>query len=517
MIYSIFLNHVLTTPEKIALVDSRGVAYTYAQTQDRIHRWANYFILQGIEAGDRVAVLLDDEDDHLFIFLALDRINACYVPFDIDIPKEQVLLDIPMLELKKFINLSTLDIPINKSLFLAPSEEHLQDATEPTRIYQTDGHHKITYIVSSSGTTGSKRWIPILGAGLLYWATTEKELFQPYPVKSVLCTRSPAYDARISEVVRAFAHGAPLHLLPYAQRKDLSSILLACKNKTIDCLLLTASQLQTNNIERCVAELEVHGVQHLMVTGDACSLELKHWCEYYEINLWNCYGPTEATFGLSILRLNHLYPCNSDDLYHPIFLIPIGKPHGLDVHFELIEGQLFIRSPYMTPGYLGKNEAIELFATGDECYEHEGYLIYKGRYSDESHCKIDGVKVDWKRIEQCIMAYSLQYPGHIIQAIVVIKHHLDAYKPFAYLLTSPDFDTDALAQQRFLTYLHDHLSDQEFPMLIQIKSKHFPMPQPVEKLTGNNSLHASIVPKTSFLSDHHQKRSQQAQPFILSY
>ena len=103
MIYQIFLNQCQLRPERTALITSSGERFTYAQVQSRVNQWANYLTVQGIGSGDRVAALLDNEDNHFFILLALDRINATYVPFDTDIPKQQLVTDIATLHLNKFI------------------------------------------------------------------------------------------------------------------------------------------------------------------------------------------------------------------------------------------------------------------------------------------------------------------------------------------------------------------------------------------------------------------------------
>ena len=530
MIYSIFARNLHSNPEKIALVDSEGKAFTYTQTQHRINQWANYLVKQGIESGDRVAVLLDNEDMHVFIFLALDRINACYVPFDIDIPKSQLSLDIATLHLKKFLVSSTLDFTIDESLKLSLSEDeltyiHQTEPDEPECSYQTNGLKKISYIVSSSGTTGNKRWIPILGEGLVYWANTETKLFELFPVTSILSTRSPAYDARISEYVRAFAHGATLHFLPHHQRKDLKSILLACREKFISCLLLIASQLRTFDMERIIAELEAYGVEHLMVTGDACTLELKNLCEYYGIHLWNCYGPTEATFGLSILRINNIRVYNI--VAHEIqILIPIGEPDQKIVRYHIIDEQLYIESPYLTPGYLNpydndtafktildeNGNTIRLFATGDKFYKTEGHLIHQGRINNESHCKINGVKVYWQRIEQCLMDYAARYPGQILNLAVVIKKHLDTLKPFAYLITSPAFDNDTIAQHELVKHLHAHLIDQEFPMFIRWREPELPHAATSGKIDRHTLVARYDLPEEFFFIECSSKKDADTEP-----
>ena len=517
MIYQIFSNNLQSKPEATAIVTSEGKTYTYSTADRRVNQWANYLIEQGIKTGDRVGVLLDNEDEHIFILLALDRINAPYVPFDTDIPKRQLTLDITALQLKKFIveekRSANFDISKDIELKLSCAELAKIDAQNnqpPSRSYNTNAFDKVTYIVSSSGSTGDKKWIPILGAGLLYWADVEKKLFAASPIDKVLVTRSPAYDARISEYVRTFAAGGELHFLTRTQRKDFPSILAACEKSSISCLLLIASQLGSNS-EDIVSKLKTYGVKHLLVTGDACTLHLKELCERYDINLWNCYGPTEATFGISLLRVNGLHTQNVSGET----VVPIGKPYGQEVRYHIIDGKLYIESPYLTPGYLkiedndtnfkwietANSEKIRLFDTGDAFYEKDEFLFYEGRFSVDGHCKINGVKVTPFYIEKCIHDYNQESGKDSVQAAVVIKKLLGKNKPFAYLVTNPDFNETA-----FVAYLMTKLKKEEFPIPIIINS--FPLLTPSQKIDRRQLIALQDDPDTFYFSKGKRYRAK---------
>ena len=259
MIYQLFLENLRSTPDATAIVTSSSEKYTYFTANQKVNAWANYLIKQGVEARDRVGVLLDNEDNHIFILLALDKINAAYVPFDTDIPKGQLPLDIADLGLKKCIIEQGLcsDFAVDKDIQIPVPPEGLSGADalechEPSRPYDTNGFEKTTYIVSSSGSTGKKKWIPIMGAGISYWADVVKHQMGMHAADKVLATRSPAYDARIFEYVCAFSGGGTLHLLNRIERKDTSRIEAACKSAHITSLLMIASQLNNDHCESLV-------------------------------------------------------------------------------------------------------------------------------------------------------------------------------------------------------------------------------------------------------------------------
>lgn len=536
MIYQLFLNNLHRTPEATAIVTSHGEKFTYAAAHRRINAWANYLIKQGIEDGDRVGVLLDNEDNHFFMFLALDRINASYVPFDTDIPKEQLKIDIAGLDLKKFVIEESLcaDFGVDPAITLSLSKEVLtgidaEESHEPARVYDTEGHKKTSYIVSSSGSTGKKKWIPIMGAGLFYWADVIKNQMGFNEADKILATRSPAYDARIFEYLCALSAGSELHLLSRTQRKDVPSILAVCHVANIRCLLLIASQLGVEQSERIISELKRDGLKHLMVTGDACSPHLKSLCERIELNLWNLYGPTEATFGGSALLVNGKHPLNAEGEE----FVPIGKPYGPDVRYHIIGGRLYVESPYLTPGYIGESKdkgfalmieyegkkslvaplgeahagagsedaaivpegkQIRVFDTGDAFSEEGDFFCYRGRHHFDGHCKINGVKVSPFLIEQCIQEYNHAGSADTVQAAVVIKEHLGKNKPYAYLVIHPGFNKAA-----FLDYLKGRLKKEEFPIMVCLDE--LPILLPSQKIDRQQLIKRNDHPDSFLFSD----------------
>lgn len=474
MIYQIFQQALKANPNGLAIVDSHGKQWTYDKAAQRIQQWAAFLVSAGIKTNDRVMVLLNDEDHHVFIYLALDRVNAIYVPLDTAHGAQAFAEDCLSLNPDRVIFDGTLgdDYAIPASLQLRLNTDivrAMDDAPAPLTVpYHANGLEKTSYIVSSSGTTGQKKWIPILGQGLIYWAEVLRDQMKLSASDKVLATRSPAYDARIFEYVEAFASGSALYLLEKNERKDFDYILTVCEKEGITSLLFIASQLNAHKSHALIQQLHKLGVKHLMVTGDTCTPELKALCEAFEISLWNGYGPTEATFGLSILRVNGL-ALHTDGEQQ---IVPIGKPWGPDVHYRIINQTLHIQSPYLTPGYLQPEEntavfrdidATRWFDTKDVFSERDGFLFYQGRSQSDDFCKISGVKITPHAIEQCLNDYNRVNPLAHVQAAVVIKSYMGQLKPFAYVVITPDLDKEA-----FQRYLSTRLKKEAIPFLIAL-------------------------------------------------
>lgn len=476
--YTLFCQSCENFPEASAFILSNKEIISYTKAHELVELWSKFLISAGIRQGDRVVIFTVYEDLHPFIHLALDKLNATAVPFDKDIPKSQFTIDIQKLNPKKIL--------IDKELsqqFSSPqeiSELLMLDGIMPVnpdrfkKIQCPDIQHDAdipNYIVASSGVTDHKKWIPIGSAGLIYWANIERKLLKLSPDDRVLCTRSPAYDARISEYVRAFAMGSTLVLLSSSDRKNFYSILEACEREQITCLILIASQLSLPDLETVLQRLAKVGLKHLMVTGDACTLRLKKCAEAAGINLWNCYGPTEATFGMSILCVNGLVLKNNADQE----IVPISMPHTENVKFHLHEGCLYLESPFLSPGYIGDEErthqyfpklsingrTFRVFNTENKFSVNGNYLVFEGRINDEAHCKISGVKLTPFSIQDCMEKFNDVMGKEMLQVYVVIKPWLGIPKPFAYIVKRNEFSSETFAR-----FLRQWLRKEEMPIVI---------------------------------------------------
>lgn len=471
MIYKIFANALQANPDANAIVTSKGIQLTYQQVDVRVKQWANYFLQLGVKPDDAIGVLTQDEDHHVFIFLALDLIAATYVPFDKDTPSYQLQQAITIVNLAKIVMDEDLiaDYGVDEKQIIPLNSKILSTIEQIESKPLPNNRTKVSVILTSSGSTGLKKWIPIQGDGFQYWAEVERKLLQLNETDRILCTRSPAFDARISEYVRAFAAQGCLYLLDAFSRKDLDTILNACQKHRISCLILIASQLNNKDTDTFLKTLKESGLKHLMVTGDACSPRLVHLCERFDINLWNCYGPTEATFGMSILRVNGLMQQGPEGQE----VVPIAKPIPPVTAHISSTGELQIQSPFLSPGYLGmdknsnafssinvNNEQARVFNTGDKFYQlPEELLGFAGRANDESHAKVSGVKISPFAIERCINDYS----AAIIQCVVVIKSWQGRHKPFAYMVLK-----QAIDPIEFSNYLKSRLREEEFPIIIEL-------------------------------------------------
>lgn len=83
-----FMRQVHADPRRIAVVDD-DTEFTYRRMNVEVNRWAHFLLRLGVHQGDRVAYLLPNCSQLLFVYYAIQKIGAVAVPLNYrSIPRE---------------------------------------------------------------------------------------------------------------------------------------------------------------------------------------------------------------------------------------------------------------------------------------------------------------------------------------------------------------------------------------------------------------------------------------------
>lgn len=265
------------------------------------------------------------------------------------------------------------------------------------------------YIVYSSGTTGYPKGIPIKHIGLDYWNTIIQKSIRIAPGENVLGFCSTGFDAHLWEYIMAWGAGACLIIFNKMEHISLAEFI---KTQKINHATLIPSVLRDINLKENIKDFKSSGLKSVCSTGEACSEELVNLFDDYKIDLWNCYGPSELTFGLSILRVSRDLLINGN--------VPIGMPNSKEIKILIDKnGELCVSSPYQTTGYINnKKETKENFfklndniyyRTKDlvsRCELNPKILFYHGRLAADSQVKINGILVNPAETERFMRQHA---------------------------------------------------------------------------------------------------------------
>ncbi|HEV2780588.1 MAG TPA: AMP-binding protein, partial [Actinophytocola sp.] len=282
----------------------------------------------------------------------------------------------------------------------------------------------LAYITHTSGTTGQPKGIPQTHGTLAQFVTWFGAEFGVGPGARMAQWAAPGYDAALGEIFTALVAGATLCPVPDRLRPNPDKLIdwLAAERITV----FQTVPSYAKEILRVIGERGTAGLvlEHVLLAGEALPGELANGLRAAlpGIRLVNLYGPTE-----SILATYH----EITDTVHGT--APIGRsipgrqvlvvdendrpcPPG-------VTGAIVIRSPYVTPGYLGDAAADrsgftplqghpELGSDGGPCYrtgDHgllrwDGALEFRGR--GDFQIKFNGVRVELTDIEATLGAHE---------------------------------------------------------------------------------------------------------------
>ncbi len=269
-------------------LDDGSTVLTYAELAARVGAGAAALAAEGVGPGSRVGVRVPSGTAELYTaILAVLAAGAAYVPVDVDDPDERARTVFTEAAVHRVIAEGDLpDLVARGRRRPAPAGPGLGDDA---------------WIIFTSGSTGAPKGVAVTHRSAAAFVDAEARLFlQEAPLgpgDRVLAGLSVAFDASCEEMWLAWAHGACLVPAPRALVRtgmDLGPWLVA-QGITVISTVPTLAGLWRPE--------ELAGVRLLIFGGEACPPELAARLVTPAREVWNTYGPTEATVVACAARL----------------------------------------------------------------------------------------------------------------------------------------------------------------------------------------------------------------------
>jgi non-ribosomal peptide synthetase-like protein len=411
------------SPDADAL-DDGAARLTYAQLLAEVERKAAELAGVGVVRGDRVGVRLPSGTNDLYVaILGVLAAGAAYVPVDADDPDERARLVFGEAGVRLVLDGSPLAAP--------PAEAHRPEPDDDA------------WIIFTSGSTGTPKGVAVTHRSAAAFVDAEARLFlQDAPIgpnDRVLAGLSVAFDASCEEMWLAWRHGACLVPAPRSLVRsgmDLGAWLVNQRISIVSTVPTLAALWPQESLD---------SVRLLIFGGEACPPELAERLVDDGREVWNTYGPTEATVVACAARLTEDGPVRIGLPLDGWLLAVVGKDDQPAVVGDV--GELVIGGVGLAR-YLDAAKDAEKFApmaslgwerayrSGDLVrLELEG-LLFVGRADDQ-------VKVGGRRIELGEVDSALQgLPGVSAAAAAVRTTPAGNQILVGYLVpAAPDFDT----------------------------------------------------------------------------
>ena len=322
---------------------------------------------------------------------------------------------------------------------------------------------KLAYVVYTSGSTGTPKGVEITQRNVLNLAQEMKDV---YGQGAVLSVCNVAFDAFMLESIIALLNGRTI-VLPGDQDLESPDRLAALiHGYAVGFLSITPSRLSAF-LRSSAFSRAMHRVESIVCGGEAFPAELlKKLKKLSNARIYNQYGPSETTVGVSMKELSHAER------------ITAGRPMGncrlyvLDKWMNPLPaggfGHLYIGGKCVGRGYRNQPELTaksflsnpfvaddRIYYTGDVAsWTADGEIVLRGRLDDQ--VKLRGLRVELQEIATCMETY----PG-VNQAVARICE-LNGYQVIgAYYCAAEE-----ISEQQLLGHIATYLPKYMMPSFL---------------------------------------------------
>ncbi|MEV1154775.1 Pls/PosA family non-ribosomal peptide synthetase [Micromonospora chokoriensis] len=392
----IFDDSVRAHGEASAL-DNGATTLTYRELAEAVEVVRMSLAGHGIGVGDRVGVRISSGTAELYLaVLGVLAAGAAYVPVDADDPEERVELVFAEAGVVAVLG-DGLAVSLRRT---------------PTGRTGRPGPDDDAWIIFTSGSTGTPKGVAVSHGAAAAFVDAEAELFlvdeaseSIGPHDRVLAGLSVAFDASCEEMWLAWRHGACL--VPAARSLvrsgvDLGPWLAEQRISVVSTVPTLAALWPVEALEE---------VRLLIFGGEACPPELAQRLAVEGREVWNTYGPTEATVVACAARLTGEEPVRIGLPLAGWELAVVdtsGTPVAMGETGELVIGGVGL-ARYLDPGKDAEKFAPlpalgwqRAYRSGDIVRAEPEGLLFVGRGDEQ--VKLGGRRIELGEIDAALQA-----------------------------------------------------------------------------------------------------------------
>jgi D-alanine--poly(phosphoribitol) ligase subunit 1 len=398
----------LATPSRVAHM-SGDRHLTYGELLRQADALAGH--LRAALPADRspVVVLGHKEPELLVAFLGCVRSGHPYVPTETALPRQRV---------ERIVELSA------AQLVLTPDRVAELAAEDPADGRPTDaapaplGPDDPFYIMFTSGSTGEPKGVPITARGLTHfldWMLAEQAFGDGSDEANaeVFLNQVPySFDVSVMDTYTSLLTGGTVCSITRDDIANPKQLYQTLRASNVTTWVSTPSFAQLCLVERTFGAEMLPRLRRFLFCGETLPHQVATQLldRFPTAEVWNTYGPTEATVAVTSIRVDRELLAR----YNPL---PIGRAmpgtrvavlgEGDRVVAPGERGELVIAGPNVSPGYLRRPDLTEraffeldgqrAYRTGDWGREQDGLLFCEGRIDNQ--VKLHGHRVELGDVE----------------------------------------------------------------------------------------------------------------------
>jgi D-alanine--poly(phosphoribitol) ligase subunit 1 len=363
-----------------------------------------------------VAVLGHREPEMLIAFIGVVKSGRPYIPIDTALPLERIN---HILAIAK------------PTLVLTPHEvaklSELGESAPPCPLRPDDPF----YIIFTSGSSGTPKGIIVTLSCLEHfigWMLREQELIEG---GEIFLNQAPfSFDLSVMDLYCSLVTGGTLLSISRDLVASPKLLYRALANSNITTWVSTPSFAEMCLVERKFNRALLQRVRRFLFCGeillpDTARLLLDR---FPGAEVWNMYGPTEATVATTSVRIDR-------DILEKYPALPVGRPMPgtevfvTDPNRKILppggRGEIVIKGPNVSPAYLARPDLTDArffeednqraYRTGDWGRFRDGLLFFEGRIDNQ--IKLNGYRIELGDLEANLRALPMVRDAAVIPVV----------------------------------------------------------------------------------------------------
>jgi amino acid adenylation domain-containing protein len=434
---SLIEEQVHRTPRAIA-ASFGNERWTYQQLNSRAGLFAAELQSAGVKPGSIVAVGLERSLDLLAGLIAVLKTGAAYLPLDVQMPRERILLCLADAKASAILTQRSLaqhviseGIPVVLADGNSPNRDlkAIGAAVAPvsagTGLLANDPEDT-AYVIYTSGTTGEPKGVEISHRNLVNLLAS-MQAAPGFGAKDVCLAVTPiSFDIAALELFLPLICGGKVVIASRAEAQD--PLLLAKAIDHSNCTVIQATPATWRALllsgwrDAASRPQGTWPALRILCGGESLPRELADRLLATGAEVWNMYGPTETTIWSTIHRVSR---ASGTDRPSVSVGLPIANTTTfiLDAQLQLlpvgIPGELFLGGTGLAKGYLGQPRktgerfltiesagGARLYRTGDLAVRRsDGTIEILGR--TDHQVKVRGYRIELEAVEAAVLRHPL--------------------------------------------------------------------------------------------------------------
>lgn len=453
-------------PQRAAHI-SAGRSLTYQQLLEGSDILASHLARNLPDDNSPVAILGHKEAEMLVGFLGCVKARHPYIPLDSSLPSQRI--EIIMKTAKASLLLTPQEI----------SEIIVKENPAPLEIHKP-GLNDAWYVIFTSGSTGDPKGVVITRQCLesfVDWILGE----QKFKDKSeVYLNQAPfSFDLSVMDLYSSLATGGTLFSITKDEIAELKVLYKTLANSNISVWVSTPSFARMCLMDPSFSGAMLPQVGKFWFCGETLAPEVAANLikRFPKAEVWNTYGPTEATVATTSIRI-------TEEVISKYAALPVGraKPDALvEVHDRNGEavpagerGEIIIAGPNVSVGYIHRPDltsrsffevgGMRAYHTGDSGHYQDSLLFFDGRM--DFQIKLHGYRIEIGDIEANLHALTNVQDAVVIPALKDGQtDHLVAFIIFKEDPAESDFETMKQMKKELSERLPEYMVPRRFIFL----------------------------------------------------